>query len=134
MSLGIFGQLDWLTTKVKRLCCAVEKIQQSGAGSYKVYTARVQMSDGSATVFENTLGVSITWTATSGQIGTGTVGGLIGQNNVYVQVSSSTPSSSPKIVSGQFLPSPWNVLIKQTDNAGVADSTQFVYVEIRVYP
>ena len=101
---------------------------------YKVYSALITMASGGATVFQNTLGVSITWTATSGQIGTGTVVGLIGQNNVYVQVSSSTSSSSPKIVSGEFQPSPWNVLIKQTDNAGVADSTQFVYVEIRVYP
>ena len=111
-----------------------QDIADLAGAPYKVYSALISMADGGATVFQNTLGVSITWTATSGQIGTGTVGGLIGQNNVYVQVSSSTSSSSPKIVSGQFQPSPWNVLIKQTDNAGVADSTQFVYVEIRVYP
>ena len=102
--------------------------------TYKVYIAKILMGDGTATVFENTLGVTITWTATSGQISTGIVAGLIGQNNVYVQVSSSTPSGSPKIVSGDFAPSPWRVVIQQTDNAGVADSTQQVYVEIRVYP
>ena len=101
--------------------------------AYKVYTAKVVMSDGSATVFENTLGVTITWTASSGQISSGTIVPLIGQNNVYVQVSSSTPSGDPKIVSGEFTPSPWLVLIKQRDNAGVADSTQSVYVEIRIY-
>ena len=101
--------------------------------AYKVYTAKVNMSDGSATVFENTLGVTITWTASSGQISSGTIAPLIGQNNVYVQVSSFASSGDPKIVSGGFFPSPWLVLIKQTDNAGVADSTQSVYVEIRIY-
>jgi hypothetical protein len=113
-----------------------QDIADLGGGGllYKVYSARVEMSDGSATVFENTLGVTITWTSTSGQISTGTVGGLIGQNNVYVQVSSRTTTSSPKIVSGEFNPTPWNVMVKQTDNAGVADSTQSIFIEIRVYP
>jgi hypothetical protein len=110
------------------------KIPPTPGPTYKVYTAKILMGNGIATVFENTLGVTITWTASSGQISTGTVAGLIGQNNVYVQVSSSTPSGSPKIVSGDFTPSPWRVIIQQTDNAGVADSTQQVYVEIRVYP
>jgi hypothetical protein len=116
------------------LKATAQDIADLGGASYKVYTAKVQMANGSATVFQNTLGATITWTATSGQISTGTVAGLIGQNNVYVQVSSSTPSSIlPKIVSGEFNPSPWNVIIKQTDNAGVADSTQYVFVEIRIY-
>ena len=109
------------------------EITENGGLPYKVYTAEVVMVDGFTTVFENTLGVSISWTATSGEISTGTVGGLIGQNNVYVQATSKTTSSIPKIVSAKFLPSPWRVEIQQTDNAGVADSTQQVYVEIRVY-
>ena len=116
------------------LKATAQDIADLGGASYKVYTAKVQMVNGIATVFENTLGATITWTATSGQISTGTVGGLIGQNNVYIQVSSSTPSGQPKIVSGEFSPSPWIVLIKQRDNAGVADSTQDVFVEIRIYP
>jgi hypothetical protein len=41
MALGIFEQLAWLTTRVKRLCCAVDQIKQSGVGSYRVYTALV---------------------------------------------------------------------------------------------
>ena len=110
------------------------KIPPAPGPIYKVYSAKVEMSDGSATVFENTLGVTITWTASSGQISTGAVIGLIGQNNVYVQVSSCAITSSPKIVSGEFTPTPWQVIIKQTDNAGVQDSTQAIYVEIRVYP
>jgi hypothetical protein len=101
--------------------------------TYKVYTAKVDMASGSETVFENTLGATLAWTVSSGQISTGVIGSLIGQNNVYVQVNSSTSSSTPKIVSGAFNPSPWIVNIKQTDNAGVNDSTQSVYVEIRVY-
>lgn len=116
------------------LKATAQDIADLGGASYKVYTAKVQMANGIATVFENTLGATITWTATSGQISTGTVGGLIGQNNVYVQVTSRVSTSSPKIVSGDFQPSPWIVTIKQTDNAGVADSTQDVFVEIRIYP
>jgi hypothetical protein len=46
MAMGIFEQLTWLTTRVKRLCCAVEQIQQSGAGSYRVYTALLTQSGG----------------------------------------------------------------------------------------
>ncbi len=103
--------------------------------TYKVYTAQILMGNGSATVFENTLGVTITWTATSGQISSGAVTGLVGQNNVYVQVSSSTASGSNiYIVSGEFTPSPWFVKVKQNDNTGSATNEQSVYVEIRVYP
>ena len=32
MAMGIFEQLSWLTTKVKRLCCAVKKLEQNSAG------------------------------------------------------------------------------------------------------
>jgi hypothetical protein len=104
------------------------------APAYKVYTARVTMATGVVTqIFENTLGASITWSASSGQITTGVVAPLIGQNNVYVQVTSNTTTSTPKIVSGEFLPAPWIVTIRQTDNAGTLDSDQFVYIEIRVY-
>lgn len=103
------------------------------AAAYKVYTASVLMANGSATVFENTLGVTITWTASPGQISTGTVVGLIGQNNVFVQATSRTPTDIPKIVSANFAPAPWRVVIQQTNNAGVADNTQYIYVEIRVY-
>jgi len=108
-------------------------VKVSEVASYKVYSAKVFMSDGSTTVYQNTLGATPTWTTSSGQISTGVIGSLIGQNNVYVQVSSSAPSGSPKIVSGEFAPTPWSVTIKQIDDAGVADSTQAVYVEIRVY-
>ena len=102
--------------------------------TYKVYSANIEMATGAINnLFENTLGVTLTWVPASGEINTGIVIGLIGQNNVFVQVSSCTITSSPKIVSGQFTPAPWIVTIKQTDDAGVLDSTQSVYVEIRVY-
>ena len=102
--------------------------------AYKVYSANIEMATGAINnLFENTLGVTLTWVPASGEINTGIVIGLIGQNNVFVQVSSCTITSSPKIVSGQFTPAPWIVTIKQTDDAGVLDSTQSVYVEIRVY-
>ena len=65
MAMGIFEQLSWLTTKVKRLCCAVDTIKESGAGSYKVYTgllSQVGIADPTAIVLENTLGQNITFT------------------------------------------------------------------------
>jgi hypothetical protein len=101
---------------------------------YKIYTAKIGMGDGIATVFENTLGVTLTWTSATGQISTGNVSGLIGQNNVYIQVSSSVPSGNNLyIVSGEFTASPWVVRVKQNDNAGNQTATQYVFVEIRVY-
>jgi len=114
---------------------ATESVSSGGGvPTYKVYSANIEMATGAINnLFENTLGVTLTWIPASGEINTGIVIGLIGQNNVFVQVSSCTTTSSPKIVSGQFTPSPWIVTIKQTDDAGVLDSTQSVYVEIRVY-
>jgi hypothetical protein len=45
--MGIFEQLAWLTNKVKKLCCAVEQLQQGGGTqSYKVYTALLTQSGG----------------------------------------------------------------------------------------
>ena len=46
MAIGIFEQLAWLTNKVKKLCCAIDLLKQSGAGSYKVYTALLTQSGG----------------------------------------------------------------------------------------
>lgn len=68
MAMGIMEQLSWLTTRVKRLCCAVDKIKESGAGSYKVYSALLFQNghnDPTTTVLQNTLGVDITWTRTN---------------------------------------------------------------------
>jgi hypothetical protein len=63
--MGIFEQLSWLTTRVKRLCCAVDKINESGAGSYKVYTAilnQVGKTDPTVTtLLENTIDVDGYW-------------------------------------------------------------------------
>ena len=46
MSMGIYEQLEWLTERVKKLCCSIEQIKESGAGSYKVYTALLTQSGG----------------------------------------------------------------------------------------
>lgn len=63
MAWTIFGQLDWLTTRVKRLCCAVDKIKESGAGSYKVYTALLKSDDlDNPVVLKNSLGEELVWT------------------------------------------------------------------------
>jgi len=41
MAYGIFEQLAELTRKVKSICCSIAKINDSGAGSYKVFSALV---------------------------------------------------------------------------------------------
>jgi hypothetical protein len=50
MALGIYEQLAWLTNKVKKLCCAIDLLKQSGAGSYKVYTALLTQSGSDSTI------------------------------------------------------------------------------------
>jgi hypothetical protein len=100
--------------------------------NYKTYVANISMSTGEANVFENTLGVTPIWTVSTGSIGT-SVSSLIGQTNVYINVSSGASSSLPKIVSAVWTPSPWNILIRQIDFEGTQDSTQTVYVEIKLY-
>ena len=65
MAWSIFGQLDWLTTRVKRLCCAVKELQEGGGTAYKVYRATMvsDIAGGgpTVTVLENTLGGDIVW-------------------------------------------------------------------------
>lgn len=104
-------------------------------GKHKIYRALVNMNGVVSAVFENTLGVTLTWTGSSGFLTTGPVAALTGQTNVFCKVSSSVWGSGfPKIVSIAFLASPWAIEIYQTDEAGVTDSTYAVYVEILVYP
>lgn len=43
---GIFETLAWLTKKYKQLCCAIDQLRLSGAGSYRVYTALLTQSGG----------------------------------------------------------------------------------------
>ena len=63
ISSDIFGRLAWLTKWVKNLLGRVYKIEQSGAGSYKVFTALLTQSGTDApvvTVLENTIDPTIT--------------------------------------------------------------------------
>jgi hypothetical protein len=48
MAQGIYEQLAWLTTRVKRLCCKVDTILNGGGElrPYKVYTALLTQSGG----------------------------------------------------------------------------------------
>jgi len=103
------------------------------SSSYKVYTASISMSSGTATVFKNTLGTTLTWTTGTGTV-SATGAALIGQTNVFTLASSGATSSKPKIVSIAWSPTPWTILVQQIDFDGAFDSTQSVYVEIRVYP
>jgi hypothetical protein len=127
--------LWYILKQLNKLTSVISKVSGGGyTPPYKVYSARISMSDGAATVFENTLGATPIWNVLSGGgILSTTVVPLIGQTNVFVQASSAASSSSPKIVSSYWTPSPWQVVIQQTDNTGVLDSTQQVFIEIRVY-
>lgn len=46
ISSDIFGRLNWLVKKIKQILFKLTKIEQSGAGSYKVYTAFLTQSGG----------------------------------------------------------------------------------------
>ena len=108
----------------------------AGGSSYKVYTAYIQLSNGTVLkLFENTLGVTLTWSVGLGILTAQNYGPLIGQNNVFIQATSSAPSGSADyIVTSYFSPSPWTLRIAQRDNAGVPSSAEYVMVEVRVYP
>lgn len=72
MAQGIFEQLAWLTNKVKKLCCAIDLLKQSGAGSYRVYTALLTQSGDSVpstTVGDETLSKGTTYTIVSLETG-----------------------------------------------------------------
>lgn len=101
--------------------------------SDRVYVAVISMVDGSIiNLLKNTLGDTLTWVASSGTIAT-TSAVLASENNTFISVTSG--SVTPKIVSADIAVSSinWNVSIYQTDNAGVPNSTDAVYVEIRIY-
>jgi hypothetical protein len=100
---------------------------------YRVYVAVISMVDGSiVNLIKNTLGTTLTWTASSGLIATLSTF-LASESNTFVSVTSG--STVPKIVSAGVAVSSlnWSVTIYQTDNAGVPNNTDSVYVEIRVY-
>lgn len=100
---------------------------------YRVYVAVISMVNGSIiNLFKNTLGDTLTWTAASGTIYTSS-SVLASENNVFISVTSR--SVVPKIVSADYAVSSlsWNVAIYQTDNAGVPNSTDSMFVEIRIY-
>jgi len=107
----------------------------TGNAPYKVYTAYINMGDGVVEkLFQNTLGVPLTWSVSLGGLTANNYEPLIGQNNVFIQATSSTTGDNAYyIVSSKFSPSPWTLKIEQRDNAGVLSSAAYVMVEIRVY-
>jgi hypothetical protein len=131
MSLGIFGQLDWLTTRVKRLCCAVEDIQQSGAGSYKVYTA-VCEADGSSITLNNSLG-SVTFSKTLAPAGNFKVtsSSLFTVNKTFILVSLGDDNGD-KVVN-YYQNNSSDIDIITTAGGSTSDFTGKLSIEIRVY-
>jgi hypothetical protein len=135
MALGLFEQLAWLTTRVKRLCCAVEQIQQSGAGSsYKVYTAYYNVEENILDVYENTLG-EIEFSATSPTILAITSNSLFGDisgsgspEKAYITITNST---------GAFVDFATDLVNSSTiqivSSVNMFNESVKFFIEIRVY-
>ena len=130
MAIGLFEQLNWLTTRVKRLCCAVEEIQQSSAGSYKVYTA-VCETDGSSITLNNSLG-SITFSKSIPGNFKFTSASLFTVNKTFILVSLGDDNGD-RIVN-YYQNSSSDIDIFTTDSsASPNDFTGKLSIEIRVY-
>lgn len=99
MAYGIFEQLAWLTTRVKRLCCAVDKIKESGAGSYKVYTALLTQTGGNENVYvsyNESLIIGVTYLIDNNDGGTAdftNVGAPNNNSGTYFVATGTTPTS-----------------------------------------
>ncbi len=144
MAMGIFQQLDWLTTRVKRLCCAVEQIQQSGDGSYRVYTALLNQSGinpPTAEVLENTFGGEATFeyiqpgiygitfpiVSPREKVWISLTNNKYGENAILQYEINGTPISGFVIHTSKFtLGSPTNISLAN-------DCLEYASLEIRVY-
>ena len=140
--MGIFEKLTWLTTRVKRLCCAVEQIQQSGGGSYKVYSAIVDITNVSAPiVLENTLGVSITITnPTNGFLRFTSPSSVFLSNKTFISSSTAIDASNDAYFivgkrANAFGDKNIEYRIRKYDNTQsfTPNIPGGVYIEIRVY-
>jgi hypothetical protein len=105
MAIGLFEQLNWLTTRVKRLCCAVDQLQQGGS-SYKVYTALLTQSGGNDAygTQAGTLTVGVTYTifdSIAGDDFTNVGGPLIVNNNDFNGASFVATATTPANWVGQ---------------------------------
>lgn len=100
-STDIFGKFDWLIKKTKNLLGRVYALENAGGGytpPYSVYTALLTQSGTNpptATVLENTLGVSITWGYGSlGNYNTNYITGNINKVAIFCSQGSSPVSYS----------------------------------------
>jgi hypothetical protein len=146
ISSDIFGRLDWLTKRVKRLCCSVDKVKEdiaaiedSGAGSYRVFTAiytqqGVIAGDPPALVniLKNTINnntPTISYVA-SGLFNIDFGGAYLTSGKTFVTCSMwADDASSPRVATG-FPMDDTNVRIGNTTGD---DGNYYIAVEIRVY-
>jgi TFIIF-interacting CTD phosphatase-like protein len=146
MAMGIFQQLAWLTTTVKRLCCAVKELQEGGGSGYKVYRATLSTSGGGdpvVTVLENTLSGPIVWT--KNPFSTGLYEGvLIGAfpdvSKVHILYNNRVSDDSGASLYDIYLTrsgddglviTTWNGGVPQDDNIPANNPLS---IEIKVYP
>jgi len=137
--LGLYESISALASKVNRLCCAVQQIQNNEGGSYLKYVALLTQSgedDPVATVLENTLDGPVVWTRVDVGDYTGTLNGAFTLNKSVGFLGTIGPSDGINVAivnNNNFDINSCNV---QTYNSlgerdGVLDGT---FIEIRVYP
>jgi hypothetical protein len=137
MALGIFEQLTWLTKKVKGLCCAVDKLKESEAGSYKVYTALLSQQseeDPTAIILENTLG-DIVWVRNYEGQYEGLLSGAFVENKTWVVINNLIPPIGDPISTVQFWVDSINSvkIVNYLNNFNAYDGFTNLSIEIRVY-
>ena len=145
MAWSIFGQLDWLTVRVKRLCCAVKELQE-GSSNYKVYRATLSTSGGGdpvVTVLENTLGGNIVWTknvlSTGSYEGT-LVGAFTDVNKIHILYNNRVSDDGGPSLYDVYLTRGGNdVLFMTTWNSGAPQDdcisvSNPLSIEIKLYP
>ena len=97
ISSDIFGRLAWLTKWVKNLLGRVYILEQSGAGSYKVYTALLTQSGGDdiQSTDTGTLTIGITYRIANPSPGMDftNVGAPNNEINTYFVATGTTPAS-----------------------------------------
>lgn len=139
--LGLYESISALATKVNRLCCAVQQLQNGGGGSYLKYVALLSPPIGDdgpvATILENTIG-NIVWERSAAGIYSGTNENFVDETKVFM---SFTPNVSGEgdgnvtIVGGEIYNSVlwFSTTIFQTGLLGDTWGT-YLPIEIRVYP
>ena len=106
------------------------------AAGGKTYKASVDMTTGSAIVYQNTLGAEITWASIgTGNVGTNINATLFGTgSSVFVQTTDMAAISEgaiPAVVSAKNIKTPGIVEVSRIDQfSGAANGTFFIEIQV----